>query len=150
MPVMDVRIEDLMSQASDIKKSLNLNANQQVLWQQTESKMRAIISARQRRREQLQATLKKGLDDSHAELRDLAKNMANEEDLSYQESRQLRELWLTVNDALDDSQRQTILQLLADQLQRVPDQGCSQKSGDQAPRHMGRQKQGSLNNPMAQ
>jgi hypothetical protein len=150
IPVTDVHVEDLMSQASDVKKSLNLNPNQQLLWQQTESKMRAILSARQRRREQLQTDLKKGLDDPHAELRDLAKRMETEDDLSYQENKQLRELWLTVNDALDDPQRETILTLLSDQLQRIPDQGCETKADQQPHMHTGRQKTPGMNNALPQ
>jgi hypothetical protein len=148
IPVMDVRLEDLMAQDGDVKKSLNLNPNQQLLWQQVESKTRAIVSARQRRQEQLQADLKKGLDDPHAELRDLARKLDAESDADYQENKQLRELWLTVNDALDDTQRQTVLLVLADHLQRVVDDGRDCKSSDKPPlRGMGRQRPGGLNNP---
>jgi hypothetical protein len=152
IPVMDVHLEDLMAQASDVKKSLNLNPNQHLLWQQTESKTRAIMSERQRRREQLQAYLKKGLDNPRTELRDLAKQLDAESDASQQENKQLRELWLTVNDALDDAQRQTILVLLADQLQRIADDGHECKPGEPARTRsgMGRQKPGGMNNPMPQ
>ena len=80
--------------------------------------MRTIAEARRRRRGQLQTDMKKGLSDPRAELRDLAKTLDAEYDQSHQENKQLRELFLTVNDALDDNQRQKILVLLADQLQR--------------------------------
>jgi hypothetical protein len=151
IPAMDVQIEDLMAQTGDVKKSLNLNPNQQVLWQQVESKMRTILGARHRRREQLQSDLKRGLGDPRTELRDLAKKVQAEADLSYPESKQLREFWLTINDALDDAQRQKILLLLADQLQRVADQGHECKSNDQPPPpNRGKQRPGGMGGAMPQ
>jgi hypothetical protein len=69
-----------------------------------------------------------------------------EADLSMLEDRQLRELWLTMNDALDDHQRQAILSFLADELVRVADQGRVQKAqksdGQTHGRGMGRSRQG--------
>jgi len=142
IPVMDVELDDLMAQASDVKKSLSLTPNQQSFWGQVESKMRAIAEGRRRRRGQLQADMKKGLNDPKAELRDLAKILDAEADLSHQENKQLRELFLTVNDALDDSQRQKILLLLSDHLQRVDDTGNDTKCEQPKARSMGRQRQG--------
>ena len=154
LPVMDVRIEDLVLQASDVRKSLNLNPNQQILWQQVESRVRMILRTRQSRRERLQVDIKLGLDDSKIELRELAKRLDAEDDLSNQESKQLRELWLTVNDALDDNQRQIILVLLADQLQRSADQrpesNSNRQKGDARARGMNRQKPGGMNSGMPQ
>jgi hypothetical protein len=152
LPVMDVRIEDLVLQASDVRKSLNLNPNQQILWQQVESRVRMILRTRQSRRERLQVDIKLGLDDSKIELRELAKRLDAEDDLSNQESKQLRELWLTVNDALDDNQRQIILVRLADQLQRSADQktesNSNRQKGDARGRGMNRQKPGGMNSGM--
>jgi hypothetical protein len=142
IPVMDVELDDLMAQASDVKKSINLNPNQQLLWGQVESKMRAIAEARRRRRGQLQADMKKGVNDPKAELRDLAKILDAEADQSHQENKQLRELFLTANDALDDHQRQKILVLLADQLQRVEDAGSETKCAPPKARSAGRQRAG--------
>jgi hypothetical protein len=118
-PAMEIRAEDLMSQSADLKQSLNLNANQQVLWQQVESKARALLRVRQSRREHLQADLKSSLADVKTELRDLSGAFDVENMASAQEDKQLREWWLTVNDALDDTQRRIVLVFLADQLQRV-------------------------------
>ncbi|MDB5763601.1 MAG: hypothetical protein JWQ21_2596 [Herminiimonas sp.] len=146
MPVMDIHIEDLMLRASDIQKSLMLNPNQQLLWQQVESKSRAILRARQTRRGNLQADLLAKLDVPTTELRDMAAWVNKEADLTMQEDRQLRELWLTVNDALDDHQRQTVLSFLADELVRVADQDRGHKAeksdGQTRGRGMGRSKQG--------
>jgi hypothetical protein len=142
LPAMDVSVEVLMAQGGDLKQTLNLNPNQQILWRQTEAKMRAILDERRHRRERLQADLKQGADNPRAELRDLAKLYDAETDLSYREDKQLRELFLTVNDALDDNQRQAVLAALNDQLQRVPDRGCDSKTGDQSQhaRGMGHQR----------
>ena len=132
LPAMDVQADVLMAQSDDLKQALKLNVNQQILWRQTESKMRAILDERRHRRDRLQGDLKQGTTNPGAELRDLSKLYDNETDLSYREDKQLRELFLTVNDALDDTQRQTVLAALSDQLQRMPDR-CEggAKDGDQ-------------------
>jgi hypothetical protein len=146
MPVMDIHIEDLMLRVSGIQKSLMLTSNQQLLWQQLESKSRALLRTRQTRREKLQADLLAKMDDPTTELRDMAAWVNGEADLSMLEDRQLRELWLTMNDALDDHQRQAILSFLADELVRVADQGRVQKAqksdGQTHGRGMGRSRQG--------
>jgi hypothetical protein len=146
MPVMDIHIEDLMLRVDGIQKSLMLNYNQQLLWRQVESKSRELLRARRTRREKLQADLLAKMDDPTTELRDVAAWVDREADLSMQEDRQLRELWLTVNDALDDHQRQTVLAFLADELARVADQDRVHKAeksdGQTRGRGMGRSKQG--------
>lgn len=140
LPAMDVGADVLLAQSDDLRQALKLNANQQVLWRQVESKMRAITDERRHRRERLQDSLKQGVANPAAELRDLARLYEAEADASYREDKQLRELFLTVNDALDDTQRQTVLAALNDQLQRLPDQGGGPRdgSGQQRPRGMGR------------
>ena len=141
LPAFDVQADVLMAQSDDLKQALKLNANQQILWRSTESKMRAILDERRRRRERLQDALKDGTAKSGAELRDLARLYDSEADASYREDKQLRELFLTVNDALDDTQRQTVLAALNDQLQRIPDKGCGSRDGEQPHnRGMGRQR----------
>lgn len=120
-PVMDMRADDLVPMASEFRKSLNLNANQQTLWQQVETRSKAILRERQARRERLQQALKTGLAGSKVELRDLNGAVEAESSLSTQEDKQLRELWLGVNDALDENQRQQVATLVAEQLMRVPD-----------------------------
>ena len=118
-PVMEMRSEDLLPMAPEIKKELNLNANQQVLWQQTENKSRTILRDRQSRRERLQQRTKAALEGSKVELRDLVAGMEAEEAASAAETKQLRELWLTMNDALDENQRQVVVTLVSEQLMRV-------------------------------
>jgi hypothetical protein len=144
IPAMDVELGDLLPQAGDVKESLNLTPNQRILWGQVESKMRAIAEERRRRRDHLQTDLKNGVADSKTELRDLAKKFDLEANLSEQENKQLRELFLTVNDALDDSQRQKILVLLSEQLQRVPDQVNETKCEQPKSRSLGRQRSGGV------
>jgi chromatin segregation and condensation protein Rec8/ScpA/Scc1 (kleisin family) len=142
-PVMDVQLDTLISQIEDLKDALNLTPNQQILWRQIETKARAITNERRSRREDLQSALKKNLKDPNTELRNLEKNFSTEVDLSHQENKQLRELFLSMNDSLDDNQRRKILSLLSDQLDRMPDQGGDSKSCDQPKsRGMGRQRPG--------
>ncbi|MYN19921.1 hypothetical protein GTP81_24560 [Rugamonas sp. FT107W] len=125
VPVMDIRAEDMLPMAAELKKSLNLNANQQILWQQTETKTRNLLRERQARRERLQAaTLAGAQGGANVELRDLAKAVDEETTASALEEKLLREWWLTVNDALNETQRQAVVQLVAEQLQRVPDSGA--------------------------
>jgi hypothetical protein len=118
---MEMRANDLLPMAPEFRKSLNLTPNQQTLWLQVENKSRAIVRERQARREHLQQALKTGLAGAKVELRDLDGALATESAASAQEEKQLRELWLGVNDALDENQRQQVATLFAEQLMRVPD-----------------------------
>lgn len=123
LPVMELRAEDLMPMASDFKKTLNLNANQQTLWQQTETRTRQLLRDRQARRERLQMASKAGLDAANVELRELVAPVDAETAVTATEDRQLREWWLTVNDALDEGQRRKVAALLSEQLMRMADEG---------------------------
>lgn len=125
LPVTEMRAEDYLPMAAELKKSLNLNANQQILWSQTESKTRKLLSDRKARRERLQAATLAGTQGANVELRDLGKAMDEETTISAAEEKQLREWWLTVNDALTEGQRQAVVQLVSEQLQRVPESGGS-------------------------
>ena len=120
LPLMEIRLDDLLQQAPDLKKSLNLNANQTLLWQQLEPKLKNLQRARQSRRDKLQMELQHALDDPKTELRELAPRFDAEENTGLSENRQLREWLFSLNDALDDNQRQTLLKFLGDQLQRAP------------------------------
>ena len=145
-PVMEMRADELLPMAPEFRKSLKLNPNQQTLWLQVENKSRAIVRERQARRERLQQALKTGLAGAKIELRDLDGAVAAESATSAQEETQLRALWLGVNDALDENQRQQVASLFAEQLMRVPDS----ENGRAAPRgreegagqHRGRGKAG--------
>ncbi len=72
LPVTQIEVADLMPMAPALKQQLQLSANQQILWQQVEAKTRAILDARQARRDRLQATTRRRLDSASVELRDLA------------------------------------------------------------------------------
>ncbi|HEX7641704.1 MAG TPA: hypothetical protein VF472_05760 [Burkholderiaceae bacterium] len=124
LPVMQVQAEVLLAQSADLRQTLHLNPNQQTLWRKVEANMRNVLDERRHRRERLQDALKQGLTKPDTELRDLAKLYDEEDKASLREDRQLRELFLTVNDALDDGQRQAVLAALNDQLQRMPERGC--------------------------
>jgi hypothetical protein len=147
-PVMEMRAEDLLPMASEFKKSLNLNANQQTLWLQVEGRSRAILRERQSRRERLQAALKAQLPGARLELRELNGAIEAESAASAQEEKQLRELWLGVNDALDENQRQQVATLISEQLMRVPDSDAhraaprGKEEGGGQRRGMGRGKAG--------
>jgi hypothetical protein len=121
--VMDLRPEQLALAGGDLEKSMTLNPNQRTLWRQVTAKARDVLRVRQSRREKLQADVKARLADDQSELRDVNSWIDVEADLSAKEDKQLRELWLTVNDALDDSQRSMLRQLLLDQLERASDAG---------------------------
>ncbi|MYM40713.1 hypothetical protein [Duganella qianjiadongensis] len=155
LPAMEMRAEDYLPMAAELKKALNLNSNQQILWQQTETKTRNLLRERQTRREQMQAALQEGLKGSNVELRELAKAVETEAAAAASEEKLLREWWLTVNDALSESQRQTVVQLVAEQLQRVPERagpaagGARREEGGEG-RHGGGRRGGggaSINGP---
>ena len=123
VPVLDMRAEDFLPMAADLKKALNLNPNQQVLWQQTESKTRNLLRERKIRRDHLQAATQAGTQGANVELRDLTKAIDDETNAAAAEEKLLREWWLTVNDALNESQRQIVVQQVSEHLLRVPDNG---------------------------
>jgi hypothetical protein len=130
VPLMDLRAEDLLFMASDVKKSMNLNANQQTLWSQVESRSRAVLRERQHRREALQEQARALLGKPDVELRELNKLVEAELAASGAEDRQLRELWLGMNDALDDKQRAQMATFLGEQLMRVIPEGRPGGGGD--------------------
>ena len=118
-PLMDMRAEDLMYMASDMKKSLNLNPNQTLLWQQVESRSRSLLRERQSRRERLQAKTRTTLEGASVELREVGAAIDAEGATTLAEEKQLREWWLTVNDALDEPQRATVARMVAEQMLKV-------------------------------
>jgi hypothetical protein len=144
VPLMDMRVDDLLFMSADVKKSLNLTPNQQTVWNQAEGRSRAILRERQRRREALQEQAKTMMAKPDVELRDLNKAVEAEAATTAAEDKQLREGWLEVNDALDDKQRAQVVTFVGEQLMRVvPDghpggeRGGERGSGGGRPRGMG-------------
>jgi hypothetical protein len=129
LPLMDLRPDVLLAMAPEFHKSLNLNANQQTLWQQVESRSHAILRERQARRDKLQQQGRALLDKPGAELRDLGALVDAEQAATLGEDKQLRELWLTVNDALDDTQRRLVVTFVGEQMQRVDGEGHEGRGG---------------------
>lgn len=121
LPVMELRAQDMLMMAPALKDSLKLNANQQTLWQQTEGRTRTLLRERQSRTERMQAASLQALQSKDVELRDLAGALEAEGATALAEEKQLREWWLTVNDALDETQRRAVAVFLAEQLQRKPE-----------------------------
>lgn len=130
VPLMDMRIDDLLFIASDVKQSLNLTPNQQTLWNQTEGRTRGILRDRQRRRDALQAGATALAAKPNVELRDLSAAVEAESATTSAENKQLRELWLVVNDALDDKQRAQVAVFMGEQLMRVIPEGHSSGKPD--------------------
>ncbi|MEO7497505.1 MAG: hypothetical protein ABIT83_09720 [Massilia sp.] len=122
-PLMEMRIENLLPMAPDFKTSLALTPNQQTLWQQVESRSRAIVRERQSRREHLQRAVATALEGKSVELRELSAPLDAELATTMAEEKQLRELWLGLNDALDEKQRQMVVTLLAEQMMKVNGDG---------------------------
>ena len=123
VPVLDMHAEDFLPMADDLRKALNLNPNQQILWQQTEGKTRNLLRERKIRRDRLQAATQAATQGANVELRDLTKAIDEETDAAAAEEKLLREWWLTVNDALNESQRRIVAQQVSEHLLRVPDNG---------------------------
>jgi len=119
IPIADMRIEDLILMAPDFKTELALNANQATLWNQVDGKTRQLIRERTSRRDRLQAAVQQGLQAPNIELRDMVGALNAETDTSAAEQKQLREWWLTVNDALNETQRRAVATFFAEQILRV-------------------------------
>jgi len=137
VPLMDMRVEDLMFMASDLKTTMNLTTNQQTLWNQVEGRTRSVLRERQHRRETLQEQARTMLAKPDVELRELDKLVEAESAASSAEHRQLREMWLGVNDALDDKQRAQIAVFLGEQLVRVVPEGHPGSGGGRGGEHPG-------------
>jgi len=120
IPVSDWRAEDLLMQAQEIRKELALNDNQRLLWEQSERKTRSILRARKERREALDAAAKAVSTDAAGDLRSLAAPLDADAAATQAEDLALRETWLTVNDALDDTQRAKVLAQVRSTLERQP------------------------------
>jgi len=130
LPIMDMHLEDLLPMAPDFKKELNLNANQQTLWQQTESRSRQVMRDRLSRRQKMQEAVANALNGKQVELRDLVGVVDAETATTAAEEKQMREWWLTVNDALSEPQRQQVVAFLSEQMMRVPDNGSRPSAHD--------------------
>lgn len=119
VPVTDIRADVLIAMAPDLRKSLGLNANQNILWGQVDGRSHAILRERTARRERLQRQAKTVVTTPSPELRTLGAAMDAEDAATQAEDRQLREMWLTVNDALDEKQRLQVAGFIGEQLERV-------------------------------
>ncbi|UUZ53849.1 hypothetical protein LP419_35530 [Massilia sp. H-1] len=115
--VMNMEAEQLVRAGSFVRESLALTPNQETLFQQVSGKSAAILRAPEPRRERLQADLRTRLADPRQELRDLSAGIDQEAASAAAEDRQLRELWLTLTDALTDQQRVAASQFLLTQLE---------------------------------
>ena len=133
VPIAEMRLEDLLPMAPDFRMELKLNANQTTLWQQVEGKTRQLLRERKARRERLQAAVTQGLQAPRLELRDLLAGLDNESTQSLAEEKQVREWWLSVNDALDEQQRQAVAQFIAGQMARVMDAAVPRSESRGAP-----------------
>jgi uncharacterized membrane protein YgcG len=123
VPLMDLRANDLMFMAADLKKAMNLSTNQQTLWGQVEGRTRSVLRERQHRREALQEQARTMLAKPDVELRELNRLVEAESATAAAEDKGLRELWLGLNDALDDKQRAQLAAFLGEQLLRVVPEG---------------------------
>jgi len=123
VPLTDLRAEDLLPMAGDMKQSLNLSPNQQTLWSKAEAASRTILRDRTRRRAALQEWARTLLASPDADLRKLDAATDAESATANAEDRQLRALWLDVNDGLDDNQRRRVAGRLGEQLLRVVPDG---------------------------
>ena len=119
VPVVDITADVLLAMAPDLRKALALNPNQQILWGQVDGRSHAILRERNARRERLQRQAKTVVTTPSPELRTLGAAMDAEDAAVQAEDKQLREMWLTVNDALDEKQRGQVAEFIGEQLERV-------------------------------
>ncbi len=137
-PLTEMRAEDLLPMAQEFRKTLELNANQQTLFNQVESKTRAVLRDRQSRRERLQQKAATSLIQPNAELRDISQALDAETAATAAEETALRAQWMDLVDALNDKQRQAVLALVLEQMQRVqhPDaKSAPARSKDEGGQH---------------
>lgn len=134
VPLTDLRAEDLLPMAGDMKQSLGLSPNQQTLWNKAEAASRTILRDRARRRAALQEWARTLLASQDADLRKMDAATDAESATANAEDRQLRALWLDVNDGLDDQQRRQVAGRLGEQLMRVVPEGGGRGAAPGGPR----------------
>ena len=137
VPLMDMKAEDLVPMASEFRKELNLNANQQTLWSKVEGSSKNLLRERKARREKLEASAKTALEGKDVELRELTGALDTEAATTASEDKQLREWWLTVNDALDENQRKQVASFIAEVMSRKEDGPSRAASGERPPADAG-------------
>lgn len=139
-PVMEMRAEDLVPMAAEFRNELKLTPNQLTLWQRVESRSKTIVRERQSRRERLQASLKSRLELPKVELRELDGALEAENAATVEEDKQMRAMWLEMNDALDDNQRQQVASMIGEQLMRVagPERRESPRGEDKGQQRSGK------------
>lgn len=120
VPVTDWRADELLLQAPGIKKELGLTDNQSLLWEQSMRKTRALLRLRKERRDELDAAARRTVGEPGAELRTLAAALQDDVAAVHDEDKELREIWFTMNDALDDRQRGLVLARFRSLLERQP------------------------------
>lgn len=147
VPLTDLRAEDLLPMAGDLKQSLGLSPNQQTLWNKAEAASRTILRDRSRRRTALQEWSRTLLASPDADLRKLDAATDAESATANAEDRQLRALWLDVNDGLDDNQRRQVAGRFGEQLMRVVPEGGGRVGPPGGPRDEQNRRGGPGNGP---
>ncbi|MDE2430436.1 MAG: hypothetical protein KGM99_17055 [Burkholderiales bacterium] len=128
----EFRALDVVPILSSYIETANLSANQKNLWQQMESKTKAILRVREERHAEIQTSIKNRLQEKAPELRDMALLLDQDDTLSAQENKDLREYWMTFYDALTDAQRDAMAVLLKDQMSRVADKPREARPGSES------------------
>jgi hypothetical protein len=141
VPVTDWRADELLMQAPELKKELGLTDNQNLLWEQSMRKTRAILRLRKERRDELDAAARKLAAEPVVELRTLARALADDAASVHDEDKELREIWFTMNDALDDRQRALVLARFRSMLERQPP-GPGGERGEGRPERGGGKQEG--------
>lgn len=141
----DFRLQDVVPILGEMKNLAKLSSNQQALWLQVENKTKSIQRTRDERRQEIQTSVKNRLKEKAPELRDMIALMNQDDLATQQENKELREAWMGLYDALSDSQRDAVAQMLQDQLMRVADhpsgrggEGRGDGRGGQGEGHKGR------------
>ena len=114
--VLDLRTDSLMVRLPELKKNLNLNANQQILWQQCESKTNAMMRAKELRLIKVDQLVRDMIQQPNVELRDIDARLREEKRVTELDEQTVREIWLTMFDALNDAQRLQVQEFLYEQL----------------------------------
>ena len=120
VPITEWRADELLMQAAEAKKELALTDNQTLLWEHSVRKTRAILRLRKERRALLDAAARTAASDPQADLRTLDGPLQDDAASLHDEDRELRNVWLTMNDALDDRQRSLVLARVKSMLERQP------------------------------
>jgi len=119
MPQMGDQGETMHLQLRQLHDSLKLTEQQELLWKRAATESHDKMKLRQAEHQQAIGEVKAVLNDPQADLRALSGKMDARREMAEKESKETRELWLSVYDSLDVKQREMARRFLLERVEHM-------------------------------